>query len=179
MKSTYKKVLLAASVATLTACSNSNLTLTEVNHKWCPPGQAPVVEQVHREQVNLAADALFKFGKHKQEDLLEKGRQSLNELAQKINSGYARIDSISLTGHTDRLGSEKANYKLGLNRAETVKAYLQQFGVTAPISVASAGESQPVTTNCVGNKATKALTECLQPDRRVTVEITGVQKGSK
>lgn len=176
MKLIYK-ALLATVVVALTACSNSNLTLTEVNHKWCPPEKAPVVEQVQHEQVNLAADALFKFGKHKQEDLLEKGRLSLNELAQKINSGYAHIDRISLTGHTDRLGSEKANYRLGLNRAETVKAYLQQFGVAAPISVVSAGESQPVTTNCIGNKATKALTECLQPDRRVVVEITGVRKG--
>lgn len=179
MKSTYQKVLLAASVATLTACSNSNLTLTEVNHKWCPPEQVPMIKQIHPNQVNLSADALFKFSKHKQEDLLEKGRQSLNELAQKINSSYVRIDSIRLTGHTDRLGSEKANYKLGLDRAETVKAYLQQYGMTAPISIASAGESQPVTTNCVGNKVTKALTECLQPDRRVTVEITGTRKVEK
>lgn len=176
MKLIYKKVMLATVVGALTACSNSNLTLTEVNHKWCPSEKASVVEQVQREKVNLAADALFKFGRHKKEDLLEKGRLSLNDLAQKINSGYVHIDRISLTGHTDRLGSEKANYRLGLNRAETIKAYLQKFGVAAPISVVSAGESQPVTTNCIGNKVTKALTECLQPDRRVVLEITGVQK---
>lgn len=170
-----KFIITASAALFLTACSSQ---LSDVNHKWCPPEQAPIVEKVQPEQINLAADALFKFGKYKQTDLLEKGQVALNELAQKINSGYARVDSIKLTGHTDRLGSEKANYKLGLNRAETVKAYLQQYGVTAPISVSSAGESQPVTTNCVGNKATKALTECLQPDRRVTVDIKGVKKGN-
>ncbi|WP_442780796.1 OmpA family protein [Avibacterium sp. 21-594] len=83
---------------------------------------------------------------------------------------------MTLTGHTDLLGSEKANYKLGLKRAETVRSYLQSHGVSAPINVASAGESQPVTKDCVGNKATKALVACLQPDRRVSVEIMGIRK---
>ena len=83
------------------------------------------------------------------------------------------IDSIALTGHTDRLGSEQYNYNLGLQRAQTVKNYLQGKGVQAPISVASAGESQPVTTACTGTRATAALKACLQPDRRVTVDISG------
>lgn len=44
------------------------------------------------------------------------------------------------------------------------------------MEVASAGESQPKTTNCVGNKATATLIACLQPDRRVEVDVTGVKK---
>lgn len=169
-----KLCLTASAALLLTACSSQ---LTDVNHKWCPPEQPVVEAPIQYEEISLSADALFKFGKHKKEDLLEAGRRSLNELADKLNAGYAKIYGIKLTGHTDRLGSEKANYKLGLNRAETVKSYLKDYGLHQPIEVASAGESQPVTTNCVGNKATKALTECLQPDRRVTVEISGVKKG--
>lgn len=168
------KLISTISVALLlTACSSH---LTDVNHKWCPPEQKPIVKQIRAEQINLAADTLFKFGKHNQADLLEKGQIALSELVQKINSNYAHIDSINLTGHTDRLGSKKANYKLGLNRAKTIKSYLQQHGVTAPISVTSIGEEQPVTKDCKGNKATKALIECLQPDRRVVVEIQGIKK---
>jgi OOP family OmpA-OmpF porin len=64
---------------------------------------------------------------------------------------------------------------LGLRRSETVKVYLQGLGVTAPITTSSAGETQPIT-NCEGVKPTSALKACLQPDRRVAVEITGVRK---
>ena len=103
--------------------------------------------------------------------MLPEGKATLDRLAENLVSRQAHIDSIALTGHTDRLGSEQYNYNLGLQRAQTVKNYLQGKGVQAPISVASAGESQPVTTACT--RATAALKACLQPDRRVTVDISG------
>lgn len=162
------KLLIAASAILISACSSQ---LKDVDHKWCPPEAAPQTEQI-----NLAADALFAFGKYQSADLLRAGQQSLQQLAQKITEGYVQVERIRLVGHTDRLGSAKANEKLGLNRAQTVKAALQQYGVSAPIEVASAGESQPVTQNCVGNQANKALIACLQPDRRVSVEIIGLRK---
>ena len=105
--------------------------------------------------------------------MLPEGKATLDRLAENLVSRQAHIDSIALTGHTDRLGSEQYNYNLGLRRAQTVKNYLQDKGVQAPISVASAGESQPVTTACTGTRATAALKACLQPDRRVTVDISG------
>ena len=39
------------------------------------------------------------------------------------------------------------------------------------------GETMPVTKpgNCRGNKPTKALINCLQPDRRVDVEVTATK----
>ena len=91
----------------------------------------------------------------------------------KLTSRQATIESILLIGHTDRLGSEAYNQKLGLQRAQTVKEYLQSKGVQSPISVKSAGETEPVTADCVGNQPTAALKACLQPDRRVAVDITG------
>jgi outer membrane protein OmpA-like peptidoglycan-associated protein len=36
--------------------------------------------------------------------------------------------SLEITGHTDNLGSREANRKVGLNRAETMKTYLQGLG---------------------------------------------------
>lgn len=163
------KLLTTITAATLlSACSSQ---LTDVNHKWCPPEQVVV-----NEKIALAADALFKFDKSNPSDLLPEGRKTLDDLISKINSGYATVESIALVGHTDRLGSEQYNYNLGLRRAETVKAYLEKGGIVAEISTSSAGESQPVTTDCVGNKATAELTACLQPDRRVTVEIKDIKK---
>ena len=37
--------------------------------------------------------------------------------------------AVTLEGHCDSLGSEKANYALGLERAESVKTYLVKQGV--------------------------------------------------
>lgn len=150
----------------------------DVIHSWCAE-EPPVVEQAapqpqpQVQRINLAADALFRFNGHSAQEMLPKGKATLDELAGKITAQAASVDSIAVTGHTDRLGSEQYNQELGLKRAQTVSDYLQSKGVSAPISVASAGESQPVTTDCTGNRATAQLKACLQPDRRVTVDITG------
>ena len=86
-------LLVAGSAFTLAACSNTKFT--DVDHKWCPPEQVKPLEQVQRDSVNLAVDALFQFGKSADKDLLAKGKNSLDELADKIKNGYARIDSIT------------------------------------------------------------------------------------
>ncbi|XDZ52841.1 outer membrane protein assembly factor BamE [Neisseriaceae bacterium CLB008] len=128
------------------------------------------------EQIELSADALFQFNGASGEELLPKGKAQLNELVAKIQSGYVSVANIELTGHTDRLGSEAYNQRLGMQRAETVKAYLQAQGLNAPIHTSSAGKSMPKSLGCSGQKATPELISCLQPDRRVTVEIQGQKK---
>ncbi|MGQ0287226.1 OmpA family protein [Pasteurellaceae bacterium 22721_9_1] len=159
-----KLTLLSCALLSLTACSQ----LKDVEHSWCPP--------VQTEEVNLSADALFRFDKSDVKDLLPKGKVELDQLADKLTSGYAKVENIHLVGHTDRLGSEKYNYELGLKRANTVKQYLADKQIAVPMSVESAGETMPLTKDCVGEKATKALTACLQPDRRVAVKIHGIKK---
>ncbi|MFZ1890866.1 MAG: OmpA family protein [Formosimonas sp.] len=146
----------------------------DVEHKWCPP-ETPAPPAPKTERVNLSADALFRFDKAASTDLLPAGKQTLDELGNALRTEYAAVDGIALIGHTDRLGNDKYNYNLGLKRAHTVKSYLQNLGVTAPISVGSAGETQPVT-NCQGTKPTAELKACLQPDRRVSLDITGIRK---
>lgn len=163
------KLIAVGLVLSLSGCAG----VRDVNHKWCPPEVvAPVVVT---ERVNLAADALFNFDKASSTDLLPAGKATLEKLAATLKDGYVQVDKITLIGHTDRLGNDQYNYQLGLRRSETVKAYLQGLGVTAPITTSSAGETQPIT-NCEGVKPTPTLKACLQPDRRVAVEITGVRK---
>ena len=155
---------------------SSQAAARDVHHRWCAeeaPVAQPVVAAPQVERINLSADALFRFNQSDAADMLPEGKATLDRLAENFVSRQDYIDSIALTGHTDRLGSEQYNYNLGLQRAQTVKNYLQGKGVQAPISVASAGESQPVTTACTGTRATAALKACLQPDRRVTVDISG------
>ncbi len=165
---------LGALSLTLTACGS----LKDVEHVWCAPEDKPVAVAPQVEHVNIAADALFQFDKSAPSDLLDAGKRSLDELIARVTGDYVQIERIDLVGHTDRLGSEAYNLRLGQARAETVRSYLQSRGINVPISASSAGESQPVTTHCVGEKANPELTACLQPDRRVAISITGVKKGA-
>ncbi|EPF75678.1 OmpA family protein [Acinetobacter rudis] len=139
--------------------------------------QQVIQNPVQNKQFNLSADALFKFNGSSQQDLLPKGKQELKGLASTIQQGYTTISKIHLVGHTDRLGSESYNYQLGLKRAETVRSYLIGAGVPAQvISYASAGKSQPMGNSCYDIAKVDAQRACLQQDRRVSVEITGVEK---
>ncbi|SUA54436.1 Outer membrane protein II [Oligella urethralis] len=164
------KSLRGASVMGLALALSACVNLKDVDYQWCE--DAPVVQ----EQISLKADALFYFDQGHEDGLLPAGRQELNELAEKLRTGYARIDGIALVGHTDRLGSVPYNQRLSEQRAQTVKQYLQSQGVTAPISAEGRGKSQPVTQGCEGNVATRALIDCLQPDRRVDVTIIGIKQ---
>ncbi len=171
-----KKILLGGLVALLVGCSSGSGVYGNVACGVHPNATCVKKKAFDEEQINLAADALFQFDKYTANDLLEMGRQQLDALAQKLTNGYAEIESVTLVGHTDRLGSESYNSTLGLNRAKTVRDYLQSRGVNVNILAETAGESQPVTDGCYGVLPKSKLTACLQPDRRVVVTVLGVKK---
>ncbi|CAM3175546.1 OmpA family protein [Streptobacillus felis] len=136
--------------------------------------KVPVYVEPKVKKIELSADTLFKFDKYKLEDMLPAGKAEIVELVKKLGTDYVRLDRIDLIGHTDRLGSDSYNMALGLRRAQTVRAYLQELGVTTPITVASKGEREPKV-NCPGSKATDALKQCLLPNRRVEINLTGLE----
>lgn len=80
-----------------------------------------------------------------------------------------------ITGHTDRLGSSAYNQRLSERRAMAVRNDLVSTrGLEASRSTATGlGETQPVTRaeDCVGERRNAALVACLQPDRRVDVDV--------
>lgn len=133
-----------------------------------PPAPAP------RTKVSFEADALFDFDKG---TLKPAGKQALDKFAADLRG--TSIDSIVVTGHTDRLGASAYNQKLSERRAEVVRAYLVESASipAGVIRTVGAGETQPETKpgQCKGDKATPALVACLQPDRRVEVEVTGTR----
>ena len=136
------------------------------------PVQAPPAATT--EKIALSASALFRFNRRSSADLLPAGRAELDELAVRINRVYARLDSIALTGFTDRLGSAAYNAKLSQDRAATVRAYLESRGVKTVYTTDGRGPADPVV-QCAGKKPTKKLTTCLQPNRRVELAITGIK----
>lgn len=123
------------------------------------------------EKITLSADALFQFDKADSKDLLPKGRAELDDLAQKLATRKVSIAAIKVTGYTDRLGSAAYNQRLSLARANTVRRYLQDHGVTAPISVEGRGLQDQLVA-CSGVKPRPSLLACLQPNRRVEVSLT-------
>lgn len=135
-----------------------------------------VTVTVTKESFVILADTLFRFDKSAREDILPGGVQRLDDVVRRLKA-YPSIQSISIVGHTDRLGTNEYNASLSQARAETVRAYLDAQGIKAGSSTAKGvGETQPVTTACRDNMPREALIQCLQPDRRVTIEITGTAR---
>ncbi|MCG2594376.1 outer membrane beta-barrel protein [Ramlibacter sp. XY19] len=121
--------------------------------------------------VHFSADALFDFNRS---ELRAQGTRELDAFASEMR-GVA-YDSIRVIGHTDRLGPSAYNGDLSRRRAAAVAAYLARAGLNAAKIVTSgAGETQPLpsTAHCRGNQPTPALVACLQPDRRVDVQVEG------
>jgi len=135
---------------------------------------APVVLPPERRRVSFSAESLYSFD---QAALRPEGKAALDGFAKELAG--TRFDMINVEGHTDRLGSPAYNQRLSLQRADAVKSYLVSNGQVdaAKITAVGKGESTPVTKpgECKGNKASKALITCLQPDRRVDIEVVGTR----
>ena len=135
-----------------------------------PP--AKVVQKPAPQKISFSGDALFAFDKSV---LKPEGKVMLDGLVQQLSG--ASYDNIQVIGHTDRFGSNTYNQKLSERRAHTVKDYLASKDVTASrIDAQGKGEMQPVTKagDCTGPKSVKTVA-CLQPDRRVDIEMTGAK----
>jgi OOP family OmpA-OmpF porin len=130
-----------------------------------PPPPAPRFEKV-----TMSATELFAFDSAK----LNPNQPKLDELATLLNNNPS-VGNVTITGHTDRLGSDKYNQKLSEQRANSVKAYLTGKGVAADrLNAVGKGESQPVV-QC-DNKKRADLIKCLEPNRRVEVDQVTIER---
>lgn len=131
---------------------------------------------VAKETYVLLADTLFKFDKSAAQDMTPGGQQRLNDVAQRLKA-YRSIQTLTIFGYTDRLGTDDYNTKLSEARAKTVQAYLEFLGVKSAAVVAQGkGPRDAVSTSCSGSLSRELLIPCLQADRRVTIEVTGISK---
>jgi OOP family OmpA-OmpF porin len=124
------------------------------------------------DKITLAADALFDFNKS---TLRPEGKAKLDELASKAKA--IKLEVIIAVGHADRIGSAAYNQKLSEKRAAAVKEYLVSKGIEANrVYTEGKGSKQPVTKadQCKGAKSKKVI-DCLQPDRRVDIEVIGTK----
>lgn len=137
------------------------------------PPPAPMLAATPTPQrFTLSSDAMFDFDKT---TLRPGGRKKLDDLADALRG--TQHDTIAATGHTDRVGTPRYNQRLSEQRAATVKRYLQGKGLeVGKITAVGKGNSQPVTKpdDCPrGKMSNTVLFACLQPDRRVEIEVSG------
>jgi OOP family OmpA-OmpF porin len=125
-------------------------------------------------RVAFSTEVLFDFDGT---ELRADGRKVLDDLAQKILA--AELESIAATAHTDRMGDDAYNERLALRRADAIRTYLVGKGIPEKLMrVDSRGEREPVTAgrcDALGEESRQNsnLIACLQPDRRVEIEVSG------
>jgi outer membrane protein OmpA-like peptidoglycan-associated protein len=136
-----------------------------------PAAPAPAVPAPRLERYTLSARELFEFDKA----VLRLPQPKLDEIAEAMKRN-PNIDNVTITGYTDRLGTEAYNLALSMRRANAVKSYLVGKGVAASrLRAVGKGEANPVA-DCPGTKATPELIRCLEPNRRVEVEQITVER---
>jgi OOP family OmpA-OmpF porin len=127
-----------------------------------------------RTRVSFSAESLFGFD---QSALRPEGMSALDAFSRDLaGSQYERV---SVEGHTDRIGTPAYNQKLSEQRAQVVKSYLVSSGRldAGKVVAEGKGEMVPVTKpeDCKGNAPSAKLIACLQPDRRVDIEVVGTR----
>jgi len=110
--------------------------------------------------VNLTNDILFDYNSYA---LRPESKSTLQNLADNFRK-YPE-EQIEVEGHTDAVGSHESNQRLSEQRADTVRNYLVDQGVTGTrITSVGFGETRP--------KATNDTPEGRQLNRRVEIRIT-------
>lgn len=133
-----------------------------------PPPPPAVIASPARMLKTEEKTVYFAFDRSELDDM---AKARLDNLAHALKSSND-VRHAEIVGHADRIGTNDYNLKLSARRAEAVKTYLAEQGYinTRIAETRALGESEPVTT-CEGKRATNALISCLQPDRRVSVEV--------
>lgn len=80
-------------------------------------------------------------------ELSKEAEEQLDEFVERLKADNKNV-FIEIQGHTDSTGSSDYNMRLGQERADAVRLYLNQKGVALNrLSTISYGESQPIDSN--------------------------------
>jgi len=103
-----------------------------------------VKEDARGTVITLSGQVLFKTNAA---TLLPIAEQQLRKVAEALNE-YDEARKIVVAGHTDSRGSGSSNRRLSLARAESVRAYLVNSGVSPDrVSASGRGEDEPIADN--------------------------------
>ena len=126
------------------------------------------------EKITLASEVLFDFDK---DNVKKTGKRILDADVVGKMKAHPEVELVLISGHSDRIGSAGYNLNLSKRRANNVKKYLISQGIEkSRLHTIGKGETEPVV-DCKGVRGRKAI-DCLQPNRRVVVEIEEQRAGT-
>jgi outer membrane protein OmpA-like peptidoglycan-associated protein len=101
-----------------------------------PPAAAPYAPPPAVQQSPSSYLVFFDFNKS---DLTDQAQQIVDQAAQNAQSGH--VTQMTVTGHTDTVGSDAYNMRLSRRRAESVAARLEKDGVpSSEIEIVAKGK---------------------------------------
>jgi OOP family OmpA-OmpF porin len=122
--------------------------------------------------ITLPGDISFAFGKANLS--ANAGNRLESDYRERVGR-CKQIESISVTGHTDRIGSTASNRTLSEQRAKAVATRLGIVANAGTVSISGIGSTRPVT-SCPDTLTRSNLITCLADDRRATIEVHGDAK---
>ncbi len=155
--------------------TNGNCVIT----RW--EGNDGLCQGVRREIALEDRTVYFNFN---DSTLTEAARAKLDSLLGILKSDK-EIQSVSIVGYADRIGSHSYNQALSRKRALSVKDYLASNGYSnASVTKTRWVGKTKSNTSCSGKLGHNDLVACLSPDRKVEVEVNYIKtkkfrKGAK
>jgi len=132
---------------------------------------APAVPAEIKARTTIAKEERTVYFDFNKANLRPEARAKLDTLAEKLKAA-GDIEGIAIAGYADRIGSVSYNEALSKKRAAAVRDYLVSRKVVNANVVKTRwfGKSEP-SANCPNGLNRRELIECLQPDRKVQVDI--------
>ncbi len=131
-------------------------------HVWDPTGHVEPIESTETDGdetvLSLDSDILFAFGSS---EMPPSAAAKIAELVADVPEGAA----VSVTGHTDDIGTDADNLELSKDRAATVAAAVTAARSDLVLTVEGLGESDPVESN--------GKPEGREANRRVEIRYSG------
>jgi len=125
------------------------------------------------ETITLESDTLFAFARADFQSLKSEGQSQLSAIASKLLN-TPNIGKIVISGHADQLGDAQGNLQVSRQRAQTIRTYLVGKGVPAELVTAQGEGSRKPLVNCDMQQPRAQLIKCLEPNRRVEIEVRGL-----
>lgn len=122
------------------------------------------------ETITLESDTLFAFARADFQSLKTEGQSQLSAIAGKLLS-TPNIGKIIIAGHADQLGDPQGNLQVSRQRAQTIKTYLVGKGVPGELVEAVGEGSNKPLVKCDMQQPRAQLIHCLEPNRRVEIEV--------
>lgn len=131
---------------------------------------AYLTDESRFKRYDLSSDVLFASGASARKDISAAGYKAVQGLINELRQDHAQVRHVQVVGHTDPIGEESYNQKLGQARADTLRDMLIAGGIPdSLISSTSAGNREPLVFTCYGDRAQQ--TACYAPNRRVVVKV--------